>query len=216
MRYLRILAGVLGGLALTLAGCGAGDARPESEGSSVSRDLLYSTFRLEPAFILGGPAPDIALHVLPVAHSLEEPGELVRLSDFVGEAVVLDFWNTGCAPCVAEHATMNELANAYRSRGVRFFGITDLDTSASLARFADQHGPFTYTNLSDRPREAKRAFRVRGWPTKVVIDRTGHVVWWRPGGPIEREVLAGVLEDVLAGRRPTARTNAAYPTSQKE
>jgi peroxiredoxin len=178
--------------------------------------LLSATVRVDPPFTLGGPAPDIALRILPVSHTSDEAGELVRLSDLIGKVVVLDYWFTGCPPCVAEHATMNELAEAYETEGVEFFGITDLDTSSSLARFADRHGPFSYANLADRDKEAKRALRVPGWPTKIVIDRAGTVVWWRVGGPIERDVLAGVIEDALAGRRPTAPTKAVYPGAPHE
>jgi len=207
----RLLRAALGGAVLAAVACGVGDTPPESETPAITRELLG--FRLDPAFVLGGPAPDVGLHALPVDEAAEGPGELVRLSSFIGEVVVLDFWNTGCRPCVAEHPMLNEVADTYRSRDVRFFGVTDFDTSASLARFADQHGPFTYPNLSDRSTKAKRAFQVSGWPTKVVIDRAGTVAWWRPGGPIERDVLAGVIEDVLAGRRPSAPTNAAYPTT---
>ncbi len=199
-------------LIVLVAGCGSGDGQATSGAASLARELLDAVIEIEPGFILGGPAPEVALRELPVEHGTDEVGALVRLSDVQGDVVVLDFWNTGCRPCIAEHATLNELAESYRDRGVRFFGVSEFDTSASLARFADEHGPFAYPNLSDRPGDGKRAFRVRGWPTKVVIDRTGTVVWWRPGGPIEREVLAGVIEDALAGRRPTAETSAVYPT----
>lgn len=70
---------------------------------------------------------------------------------------------------------------------------------------------FSFTNLSDRQQEAKISLLVLGMPSKVVIDRAGNVVWWRSGGPIERDVLAGVIEDALAGRRPTAEKKAVYP-----
>lgn len=169
--------------------------------------------RLEPDFVLGGPAPDFALSILTADGTDKLPGDTLRLFDLLGDIIVLDFWNTGCKPCIAEHATLVEVAETYRPRGVRFFGVSDFDTHESLARFSDRHGPFTYPNLSDRGQEAKRAYRIRGWPTKAVIDTAGNVAWWRPGGPIEREVLVEVIEDVLAGRRPDAMTSAAYPPS---
>jgi thiol-disulfide isomerase/thioredoxin len=198
--------------AMLLPGLACGGEEAPSPGSS-SGSWESPIVRLEPDFILGGAAPDFALPVLPADGSTQSPGDTVRLSDHLGHVIVLDFWNTGCKPCVAEHATLGEIAEAFRSRGVRFFGITDFDTPASLARFADLHGPFSYPNLSDRPQSAKRAYRILGWPTKVVIDSAGNVAWWRPGGPIERHVLTGVIEDVLADRRPDAPTSAAYPSS---
>ena len=188
-------------------GCGGGE-NSEEVAAGGWPDWLKP---LEPEFVLGEPAPDFTLPVLTQPEDGSSPVDSVQLSDYRGTVVVLDFWNTGCGPCVAEHETLKEVAKAYRSRGVRFLGITGQDTRESLARFAERHSAFGYPNLADPGEGVARRYNVHGWPTKAVIDRKGRVAWWRPGGPMKEEVLASVLEDLLARRRPTAQTSAAYP-----
>ena len=158
---------------------------------------------VEPAFALGRNAPPFRLPVLGWPAD-QEPLDSLSLAELQGRVTVLDFWNSGCIPCIEEHEVLNTMANRYRSRGVDFIGISAGDSRESLKRFADRFGAFSYPNLGDPGGTVSRLYNTRGVPTKVVIDRSGTVVWWRPGGPIEEEVLVSVLEDVLAGRRPGA------------
>ena len=165
--------------------------------------------RLPPEFVLGNPAPDFTLAVLRRADGGEVSGDSVRLSEARGSVVVLDFWNTGCGPCVAEHEMLVRVAAEYMGSGVEFYGITE-DSNESLARFVAERGEFSYTNLRESE-GIKAEYRVNGWPTKVVIDRDGNVAWWRPGGPMPEATLVNVIDAVLDGRRPDAPTSAAYP-----
>src|SRR5580704_18781688 len=51
-------------------------------------------------------------------------GERVRLSDYRGKVVVLNFWATWCAPCRDEIPMLVEMEKEYRSRGVVFIGAS--------------------------------------------------------------------------------------------
>lgn len=163
---------------------------------------------LAPEYVLGQEAPDFELPVLSVTAVGEDS---VRLEDIRGQVVALNFWNTGCTPCVAEHATINSIAERYESAGLRYFGINNLDAPKSLAAFEARHGPSSYTQLADRGDQVGASYSRGGWPLHLVIDREGRVVWWRPGGPIQEETLEEVIGAVLEGRRPESPTNAAYP-----
>lgn len=159
---------------------------------------------IEPAFALGRDAPPFRLPVLGWPADQEGALDSLSLAELQGRVTVLDFWNSGCIPCIEEHEVLNTVASRYRSRGVQFIGISAGDSRESLRSFADRFGVFSYPNLADPGGTVSRLYNTRGVPTKVVIDRSGTVVWWRAGGPIEEEVLVSVLEDVLAGRRPGA------------
>lgn len=219
-RMIRIIALPLA----LLAGCTAeDDAEPPGAATAAGSPAAqqkgatwpFELKPLEPEFLLGGIAPDFALEVMTTSpgHSRSAEAELVTLSELKGSVVFLNFWNTGCGPCVAEHGMLNRAAQEYRDRGVRFLGIVDSDTPESLGRFEKKHGSSSYPNLHDRTGEVRRDYKARGWPLHVIVDAEGRVVWWQPGGPIKKEMLVGPLEDVLAGRAPDpSRTGAAYPS----
>jgi thiol-disulfide isomerase/thioredoxin len=69
-------------------------------------------------------------------------GERVRLSDYRGKIVVLNFWATWCAPCRDEIPYFVELEKEYRSRGVVFIGasLDDERTSRQIPDYLARYG----------------------------------------------------------------------------
>jgi peroxiredoxin len=195
--------------ALSACGSPGRDRPPETDDSQVH--LPEGGPRTGPFYALGRPAPDFRLPVMTGYSMSLFSGDSVRLSDHLGRVVVLHFWYTECGPCAAEHETLNRVAGEYGSRGVAFFGVNDVDTPATVAAFEERRGAIAYPILFDEGGKVGQLYAQRGWPLHVVIDTAGRVAWWRPGGPIEEDVLGGVIDDVLPGRRPTAFTPAAYP-----
>lgn len=59
-------------------------------------------------------------------------GNPVKLSDFAGHVVVIDFWATWCEPCQESLPTTNSTAEKYRSRNVVFLGVNVWDTKDSF------------------------------------------------------------------------------------
>lgn len=122
---------------------------------------------LTPSESAGKLAPDFALEDL--------QGKQVRLSDFRGKAVLLDFWETTCGPCKVEIPWLVELQNQYRSQGLEIVGVA-LDDSgrANIQKFAKDMG-MNYTILQGRD-SVGDAYGVIGWPTTYFIDRNGKIV----------------------------------------
>ena len=94
-------------------------AAPQEETAAETVDMSKYMPNLEiGSMVPDFEAPDIA-------------GAPVRLSDFCGKYVVLDFWATWCKDCRAEMPAMKELYNSYGPRGVQFLGVsfdTDLQS----------------------------------------------------------------------------------------
>ena len=65
--------------------------------------------------VIGQPAPDFELQSL--------SGETMRLEDFKGQPVVLNFWATWCQPCAQEHPTLIAGAQRFQPQGVVFLGL---------------------------------------------------------------------------------------------
>jgi peroxiredoxin len=122
---------------------------------------------LTPSEASGKQAPDFVLKDL--------QGKQVRLSDFRGKAVLLDFWETTCGPCKVEIPWLVELQNQYRGQGLEIVGVA-LDDSgpANIQKFAKEMG-MNYTILQGRDAVGD-AYGVIGWPTTYFIDRSGKIV----------------------------------------
>jgi cytochrome c biogenesis protein CcmG/thiol:disulfide interchange protein DsbE len=122
---------------------------------------------LTPSASIGKPAPDFTLEDL--------EGKQVRLSDFRGKAVLLDFWETTCGPCKVEIPWLVELQNQYRAQGLEIVGVA-LDDSgrANIQKFAKEMG-MNYTILQGRDGVGDE-YGVIGWPTTYFIDRSGKIV----------------------------------------
>ena len=103
---------------------------------------------------------------------------------FSGNAVtVINFWFTGCKPCVAELSKLNELNDAVRAMGGEVVGINtetfDGNESAikEAASVLESQGA-KYRNLSiDSSSDAgKYASNIMAFPTTILVDRNGNIV----------------------------------------
>src|ERR1700692_1154101 len=82
---------------------------------------------------LSSPAPDFSLQSL--------DGTSMRLSDFRGKAVLLNFWATWCGPCKIEMPWFIELQKQYQAQGLQIVGVAMDDSSKEdIAKFAQEMG----------------------------------------------------------------------------
>jgi len=116
----------------------------------------------------GSPAPDFELT------SLE--GKQVKLSDFRGQAVLLNFWATWCAPCKIEMPWFVELQQQYGPKGLAVVGVAMDDASKDdIAKFAKDMG-VNYPILLGKEAVGEMYGGVQFLPTTFYIDRKGRVV----------------------------------------
>jgi len=113
-------------------------------------------------------APDFSLQ------SLE--GKTVRLSDFRGKPVVLNFWATWCGPCKIEMPWFVDLQKQYGPAGVQFLGVAMDDASTKeIAAFAESM-KVNYPILIGKESVGDDYGGVQFLPETFYIDRTGKVV----------------------------------------
>ena len=135
--------------------------------------------RLIPSPLVGQPAPDFALPVV----SLEGAGpggddltgDTVRLSDALGDVVVLNFFASWCGPCRIEHRGLTRTARRYEDRGVRFYGIVYNDTPAAVRTYVRQLGGQSYPALLDPGQLVSIDYGLVGVPETFFIGRDGIV-----------------------------------------
>jgi cytochrome c biogenesis protein CcmG/thiol:disulfide interchange protein DsbE len=103
-------------------------------------------------------------------------GNDVRLSDFKGKVILLDFWATWCGPCKIEIPAFVELQNKYGKDGLVVLGFSVDDPLEKLKPFADQF-KINYPVLVGKDRdEVQDAYGpIWGIPTTVLIGRDGRI-----------------------------------------
>lgn len=110
-------------------------------------------------------------------------GRTLRLSDYRGRVVLLNFWATWCPPCRAEMPELIRMQRDYRSRGLRVIGITHPpQTRRQVQRFV-RRIRVNYT-IALGTKATKVLFHPsETLPLTVVIDREGNI----------RDVIEGIL-----------------------
>jgi len=103
-------------------------------------------------------------------------GKTVRLADYAGKVVLLDFWATWCGPCKIEIPGFVDLYAKYKSRGFEVVGIVVLDEFKHAGPFAREF-KMNYTILDGDGREDIDAAYgpIFGLPTTFIIGRDGRI-----------------------------------------
>jgi thiol-disulfide isomerase/thioredoxin len=115
-----------------------------------------------------GTAPDFNLQSL--------DGKSVRLSDFRGKPVVLNFWATWCGPCKIEMPWFVDFQKQYASAGVQFLGVAMDDASTKdIAEFAESM-KVNYPILIGKESVGDAYGGVQFLPETFYIDRNGKIV----------------------------------------
>ncbi len=116
----------------------------------------------------GKPAPEFSLQGL--------DGTSVRLSDFRGKAVLLNFWATWCQPCRIEMPWFEEMQREYGPQGLQVVGVAMDDASTEdIAKFAKEMG-VNYPILLGKESVGDAYGGVEFLPSTFFIDRQGKIV----------------------------------------
>lgn len=116
--------------------------------------------------LVGRPAPDFALRSLGDAN--------LRLSEHLGDVIIVNFWATWCGPCRQEMPLLDEIYGKYKLAGLTLLSI-NIDDTAERAREMARTLKVTYPVLFDERKEVSRAYEVGSMPVTVLIDREGVV-----------------------------------------
>jgi peroxiredoxin len=121
-------------------------------------------------------------------------GGRVKLSDYRGKVVILDFWATHCPPCRVQIPEFVDLQKEYSDKGLAILGISlDQNPKQVLPRFVGKY-KINYPILLFDGSVDKAYGGIIGIPTAFVIDRKGEIykryVGFRPKQVFETDIKA--------------------------
>lgn len=140
----------------------------------------------------GKPAPSF---------SLAGPGGTVKLEQFQGKLVYVDFWASWCGPCRQSFPWMNEMQARYGAQGLQVVGI-NVDARTDDARSFLNATPASFVIAFDPNGTAPRNYGIKGMPSSVLIGPDGKVLYEHSGfRPADRTVLEARIKSALGARQ---------------
>jgi len=101
-------------------------------------------------------------------------GNKVQLSTLKGKVAVLNFWGTGCGPCIAEMPQLNKLVEKFRTNDkVVFLAITSDKTEKLRSFFRNRQFDYTVVNNAAG---ANERYNIDALPAHIVIDKNGRII----------------------------------------
>lgn len=115
----------------------------------------------------GNLAPDFELETI--------DGETVKLSDYRGEKVMVNFWATWCPPCRAEMPDMQKFHEEHDEGVILAVNLTETENSPrNVGKFLEEYG-ITFTVLEDKNTTVGNIYKAQSLPTSYLINSEGKI-----------------------------------------
>jgi thiol-disulfide isomerase/thioredoxin len=155
--------------------------QPSGSFADDARQLIANPRRAREPF-----APDFSITT--------SEGEYISSDELRGKVVLLDFWGTWCAPCVASVPALRSLNKRYaKDPSFVMIGIST-DNEAGTWRSFTAENKMIWPQYLDRDKKVVRTFNVRSFPTYILIDHEGVIRFRSVGTSWER---SGNLDETI-------------------
>ncbi|MGV3607101.1 MAG: TlpA family protein disulfide reductase [Planctomycetaceae bacterium] len=136
----------------------------------------------------------------------DEKDFAAKLESLKGKVVLVDYWATWCGPCVASFPHTVDIGKKYADKGLAVITISFDEPSdeKEVRAFLAQHDAGDFVNMlssyNDASTEEADGFKVEGFPTLRLFDKSGKQVWESLGAPsgADEQLLHERIEKLLA------------------
>ena len=102
-------------------------------------------------------------------------GRYVRLDDFRGKIVFLNFWTTWCPSCRTEMPSMERLHRKLIGKNFAMVTINIKESASQVKNFFEEY-KLTFTALLDTTGEVSTGLSIRAIPTTFILDKSGKII----------------------------------------
>jgi len=182
-----VLAAVI--IAQFVAACSAQSPGSDKAGADLPVASIRGIDNKDRGLDVGQLAPDFEMQY--------PDGRKVKLSDFKGKPVIVNFWATWCAPCEAELPEFVQTYDKYKDQGLVILGVNAQESGEDANKFVEKYSLSFPVTLDSRG-EVMGLYAVRGLPTTLFIDPEGRVaVRW--AGILTKPMIEEYLGQILPG-----------------
>ncbi len=165
----------------------AGD--PNAESADEAKAFIANPLRARKRL-----APDFELVTL--------AGDYLTSEDVQGKVLLVDFWGTWCAPCVAAVPSLRAMSRRMEKDPFVLLSVSTDRDEKTLREFIAKH-QMSWPQVWDQRHELARKFRVEGYPTYILVSHEGEIIYlvrgW--GGGIERDLSMKVSSAIRAAKK---------------
>ncbi|WP_202076867.1 thiol-disulfide oxidoreductase ResA [Caldalkalibacillus salinus] len=136
---------------------------------------------------VGEEVPDFELEAL--------DGDVVRLSDFRGKAVFVNFWGTWCEPCKVEMPLMQEYYEENGNEAFEILAVNIRESELAVSSFVNKRD-LTFPILLDRHNKVTNLYNVGTLPASYFIDAQGRLVDYHVG-MLDEESIEELVESAV-------------------
>ncbi len=133
----------------------------------------------------------------------DKNGNLIGINEFKGKVILLDFWYTGCGPCVNFYLnTLKHIEEEFKGKGIVFITIS-IDPKEKWVKSLES-GVYTsnsainlYTNGQGKNHQVLKEYKVSGYPRPLLIDGAGQIITSDRRQLIEIESLRKLIQKAI-------------------
>ena len=152
--------------------------------------------------LLAQPSPLQGPRPLDAVEGVDLEGQEWNAENLLGKVVLLDFWATWCAPCLAEIPRLRSVDERYAKAGLVVLGVSLDEMSSRQLRGWLRRQEIHWPQIHDRrgfDGELARRFAVDAIPSNFLFDREGRMI----GKDLSGERLQAVLDSLFRAHRPS-------------
>ena len=171
--------------------------------TDLTPDFAAETFVFEPPtgaektdMFGGGKEKELIGHQAPDFVLTDYQDTEVKLTDFAGQVLLVDFWGTWCPPCLEAMPKYVALHQKYADQGFNIIGIAANDRAEAVEKYAAENDIEFPLPLADD--QVLQAYQIMAFPTTFLVDREGVIQLAQIGEPEDFSAFEDKIKALLS------------------